>query len=246
MVTLILNSKGMLQWEVKGRLQSADSVLLQPSCQFRTQTQDQQLLYAAFPCVAYIYRAAYIVKRFNKNVESSKLTCCEWISENELETDMVVGCGLWSCCWFGRSCRTSHNYFYLFYEQGAADVEKGGKGTGTGTGPHGLNERYHYILRTRAARVSSATTLCLLITALLVMTVGLFGGLYIYRQMTRARVSISILSELCRHISYIYFSVAVSGASTIIKMYVWFPGSSLFRSGRMLVGLGLGYYLDEI
>jgi hypothetical protein len=80
----------------------------------------------------------------------------------------------------------------------------------------------------------------------LVMTVGLFGGLYIYRQMTRARVSISILSELCRHISYIYFSVAVSGASTIIKMYVWFPGSSLFRSGRMLVGLGLGYYLDEI
>lgn len=79
----------------------------------------------------------------------------------------------------------------------------------------GLNERYHYILRTRAARVSSATTLCLLITALLVslrllqfmtlvlgvelyltrklflqvMTVGLFGGLYIYKQMTRARVS---------------------------------------------------------
>jgi integral membrane protein 2B len=51
----------------------------------------------------------------------------------------------------------------------------------------GLNERYHYILRTRAARVSSATTLCLLITALLVMTVGLFGGLYIYKQMTRAR-----------------------------------------------------------
>lgn len=75
----------------------------------------------------------------------------------------------------------------LVKENGAADVEKGGKGTGTGTGPHGLNERYHYILRTRAARVSSATTLCLLITALLVMTVGLFGGLYIYRQMTRAR-----------------------------------------------------------
>jgi len=67
------------------------------------------------------------------------------------------------------------------------DIEKGvKKGTET-EGNTGLNERYHYILRTRAARVSSATTLCLLIMALLVMTVGLFGGLYIYRQMTRSR-----------------------------------------------------------
>ena len=69
--------------------------------------------------------------------------------------------------------------------QDGADVEKGTKGTDATAG---LNERYHYILRTRAARVSSATTLCLLIMALLVMTVGLFGGLYIYRQMTRTRV----------------------------------------------------------
>jgi len=50
----------------------------------------------------------------------------------------------------------------------------------------GFNERYHYILkRSNNARVSNATTLCLLITALLVMTVGLFGGLYVYKQMTR-------------------------------------------------------------
>jgi len=63
------------------------------------------------------------------------------------------------------------------------DAEKGGAG-----GNAGLNERYHYILRNRAARVSSATMLCLLITALLVMTVGLFGGLYIYKQVSRARL----------------------------------------------------------
>jgi len=66
------------------------------------------------------------------------------------------------------------------------DLEKGlPKGK---LGPNGgLNERYHYILRTRASRVSSATTLCLLITALLVMTIGLFGGIYVYRQMTSSR-----------------------------------------------------------
>ncbi|XP_021960756.1 integral membrane protein 2B isoform X2 [Folsomia candida] len=62
------------------------------------------------------------------------------------------------------------------------DAEKGGAGA------QRLNERYHYILRNRAARVSSATMLCLLIMALLVMTVGLFGGLYIYKQMSRARL----------------------------------------------------------
>jgi len=69
--------------------------------------------------------------------------------------------------------------------QDKVDIEQG-----NGNAPIGgkvNSERYHYILRTRAARVSSATTLCLLITALLVMTVGLFGGLYIYKQMTRAR-----------------------------------------------------------
>lgn len=68
-------------------------------------------------------------------------------------------------------------------EQTAGDIEKG-KEAGVGK-LDGINERYHYILRTRVARVSSATTLCLLITALLVMTVGLFGGLYIYKQMSR-------------------------------------------------------------
>jgi integral membrane protein 2B len=65
----------------------------------------------------------------------------------------------------------------------AGDIEQGNAPIGGKVN----SERYHYILRTRAARVSSATTLCLLITALLVMTVGLFGGLYIYKQMTRAR-----------------------------------------------------------
>ncbi|CAG7834386.1 unnamed protein product [Allacma fusca] len=69
-------------------------------------------------------------------------------------------------------------------DERSGDVEKG-KEAGKLDG--GLSERYHYILRTRVARVSSATTLCLLITALLVMTVGLFGGLYIYSQMARPR-----------------------------------------------------------
>jgi len=68
-------------------------------------------------------------------------------------------------------------------EKGESVAVKSGKLEG------GLSERYHYILRHgRTNRVSSATTLCLLITALLVMTVGLFGGLYIYKQMSRARL----------------------------------------------------------
>lgn len=66
--------------------------------------------------------------------------------------------------------------------EGELDAEKGVAGS------TGLNERYHYILRNRNARFSSVTTLCLLITALLVMTVGLFGGLYVYKQMSRARL----------------------------------------------------------
>lgn len=67
----------------------------------------------------------------------------------------------------------------------SSDLEKGIPPPKAANG--GLNERYHYILRTRAHRVSSATTLCLLITALFVMTIGLFGGIYVYRQMTRPR-----------------------------------------------------------
>jgi len=72
-------------------------------------------------------------------------------------------------------------------QDNTGDAEKGGKDIGLGKLDAGLNERYHYILRTRVGRVSSAATLCLLITALLVMTVGLFGGLYIYSQMARPR-----------------------------------------------------------
>jgi len=71
---------------------------------------------------------------------------------------------------------------------GVDAAEKGGV-RATGQQQQRLNERYHYILRNNraAAKISSATTLCLLITALLVMTVGLFGGLYIYKQVSRPR-----------------------------------------------------------
>jgi len=68
--------------------------------------------------------------------------------------------------------------------EGNVDAEKGVPVKGDQLEP-GFNERYHYILKRSNARVSNATTLCLLITALLVMTVGLFGGLYLYKQMSR-------------------------------------------------------------
>lgn len=40
----------------------------------------------------------------------------------------------------------------------------------------------------RARRVSTATTLCLFLTALLVLSIGVIGGVYIYSQYARARM----------------------------------------------------------
>ncbi|CAL8107129.1 unnamed protein product [Orchesella dallaii] len=72
--------------------------------------------------------------------------------------------------------------------EGNVDLEKGAAvaaAVKAGQLEPGFNERYHYILKRSNVRVSNATTLCLLITALLVMTVGLFGGLYVYKQMSK-------------------------------------------------------------
>jgi len=44
------------------------------------------------------------------------------------------------------------------------------------------------ILRSRAQRVSSLTTLCVTLTALLVLTTGIVGGIYLYRQFAQYRL----------------------------------------------------------
>lgn len=57
----------------------------------------------------------------------------------------------------------------VFNLKGNADPEKGTATAATGKGGQfepGFNERYHYILKRNNARVSNATTLCLLITGL--------------------------------------------------------------------------------
>lgn len=44
------------------------------------------------------------------------------------------------------------------------------------------------MLKARARKVSKATTLCLLLTALLVVSIGIIGGTYLYRQYVRAQM----------------------------------------------------------
>lgn len=48
----------------------------------------------------------------------------------------------------------------------------------------------HYVLRCRqrAKRLNSLTTLCLFLTALLVMSIGVIGGVYIYKQYARVQM----------------------------------------------------------
>jgi integral membrane protein 2B len=47
----------------------------------------------------------------------------------------------------------------------------------------------YFILKARARRVSTATTVCLFLAALLVMGIGIIGGAYLYRQFARSQVS---------------------------------------------------------
>ncbi|XP_067007927.1 integral membrane protein 2C isoform X2 [Anabrus simplex] len=49
-------------------------------------------------------------------------------------------------------------------------------------------EPQYFILRSRARRVSTATTVCLFLTALLVMSIGIIGGVYLYRQFARSQM----------------------------------------------------------
>ena len=44
-------------------------------------------------------------------------------------------------------------------------------------------------MRSRAHRVNNLTTVCVLITALLVLSTGIVGGVYLYRQFIHYRVS---------------------------------------------------------
>lgn len=44
------------------------------------------------------------------------------------------------------------------------------------------------VLRARARKVSTTTTLCLLLTALMVVSIGIVGGTYLYRQYIRAQM----------------------------------------------------------
>ena len=44
------------------------------------------------------------------------------------------------------------------------------------------------VLGARAQRVSTASTVCLFLTALLVMSIGIIGGIYLYRQFARSQM----------------------------------------------------------
>ncbi|KDR10662.1 integral membrane protein 2B [Zootermopsis nevadensis] len=46
----------------------------------------------------------------------------------------------------------------------------------------------YFVLKARARRVSIATTVCIFLTALLVMSVGIIGGAYLYRQFARSQM----------------------------------------------------------
>lgn len=46
-----------------------------------------------------------------------------------------------------------------------------------------------WLSSTARRRVSTATTICVFITALLVMSIGIIGGVYLYRQFSRHQVS---------------------------------------------------------
>jgi len=50
------------------------------------------------------------------------------------------------------------------------------------------SERSSFVLVTRARRVSAATTTCLFLTALLVLSIGVIGGVYLYRQFARSQM----------------------------------------------------------
>lgn len=49
-------------------------------------------------------------------------------------------------------------------------------------------EPRYVILGARAQRVSTATTVCLFLTALLVMSIGIISGVYLYRQFARSQM----------------------------------------------------------
>lgn len=49
-------------------------------------------------------------------------------------------------------------------------------------------EPQYLILKARARRVSTATTVCLFLTALLVMSIGIIGGVYLYHQFARSQM----------------------------------------------------------
>lgn len=65
--------------------------------------------------------------------------------------------------------------FFFLFKGAKLDVE-------TGVEPRFV------ILGSKAQRVSTATTICLFLTALLVMSTGIIGGMYLYRQFARSQM----------------------------------------------------------
>ncbi|KAG8228586.1 hypothetical protein J437_LFUL009291 [Ladona fulva] len=49
-------------------------------------------------------------------------------------------------------------------------------------------EPQYLLMRARARRVSTATTVCLFLTALIVMSIGIIGGVFLYRQFARSQI----------------------------------------------------------
>lgn len=70
-----------------------------------------------------------------------------------------------------------------FPEGKQSDVEKGGAPV-----PPGSDPRLLVIRRTHVRRSSSATTVCLFLTAVLVMCCGIIAGVYLYRQFAFAQI----------------------------------------------------------
>nr|CAD7260747.1 unnamed protein product [Timema shepardi] len=105
-------------------------------------------------------------------------------------------------------------------------------------------EPQYLVLRTRARRVTTATTVCLFLTALLVMTIGIIGGVYLYRQFARAQTGL-LMRERSRFKSRSSLPrciVSVGGVAS----HMMEPRLRCILNKEMLKSLSNSGNLDEI
>lgn len=77
----------------------------------------------------------------------------------------------------------------------------------------------YFILRARARRISTATTVCLLLTALLVLSVGIIGGAYLYPQFARSQVSRSVCCLFLLHVSSLVLSCQIQNSAVSGQLF---------------------------